>query len=179
MGKVKRDDFNQVYDKTYDDVLKYIICRCKNIHDVNDIIQDTYLEFWRIIQKKDLEDNHIKSYLIQIASNKVKKYYTLISKLQALSLSFQQSENLELMDYIEDAIDIESMVFNQMMNEDIWKQLKSYKNQDIPKIFYLYYQLDMTIKEIAIELDRSESYIKNCIYRTIHELRKTGDCNGK
>ena len=31
--------FNDIYDETYDIVLKYIVCNSNNINDVNDIIQ--------------------------------------------------------------------------------------------------------------------------------------------
>ena len=30
--------FNNIYDETYSDVLKYVIIKCHNINDANDII---------------------------------------------------------------------------------------------------------------------------------------------
>ena len=65
--------FNSVYDKTYSDILKYIIIKCHNVNDANDIIQEVYLEFWKILNKKKIDDLNIKSYLISIAINKIKK----------------------------------------------------------------------------------------------------------
>ena len=53
----------------------------------------------------------------------------------------------------------------------IWKYIKSKKNQDIPKVFYLYYKLELSIKEISNQLKSSESYIKHLIYRTLKELQ--------
>lgn len=44
--------FNNIYDETYYDILKYIIIKCNNINDANDIIQEVYLEFWNILNKK-------------------------------------------------------------------------------------------------------------------------------
>ena len=35
--------FDKIYNLTYNHVLKYIICKCSNIEDVNDIIQETYM----------------------------------------------------------------------------------------------------------------------------------------
>ena len=35
--------FNKIYDETYSDVLKYIIIKCHDINDANDIIQEVYL----------------------------------------------------------------------------------------------------------------------------------------
>ncbi len=36
--------FNEIYDKTHLDLLKYVVIKCHNINDTNDIIQETYLE---------------------------------------------------------------------------------------------------------------------------------------
>ena len=65
--------FNKVYDKTYTDILKFIIIKCHNISDANDIIQEVYFEFWKILNKKEIVDKNIKSFLIGIAINKIKK----------------------------------------------------------------------------------------------------------
>ena len=54
---------------------------------------------------------------------------------------------------------------------DIWNYLKK-KNPDIQRIFYLYYNLDFTIKEISEELNLKESDVKNKLYRTLKELQK-------
>lgn len=34
-------DFEKIYEETYDKTLKYIVCKCSNIEEVNDLIQDT------------------------------------------------------------------------------------------------------------------------------------------
>lgn len=36
-------DFDQVYDETYLDVLSFIVCNSRNINDVNDILQEVYM----------------------------------------------------------------------------------------------------------------------------------------
>ncbi len=35
--------FDDIYDKTHLDLIKYVIIKCHNINDANDIIQETYL----------------------------------------------------------------------------------------------------------------------------------------
>ncbi len=80
--------FNVIYDNTYSDVLNYIIIKCHNVSDANDILQETYLELWKILNKKELTDDNIKSYLIGIAINKIKKHYSLLEKMNFISLSF-------------------------------------------------------------------------------------------
>ena len=163
--------FNDIYDKTHIDLLKYVIAKCNNINDTNDIIQETYLEFWKILNKKELSDINIKSYLIGIANNKLKKHYTLIQKIKTISLFQKDDKNIELIDTINDNVNIDEIIIRNDNWDIIWKYIKSKKNQDIPKVFYLYYELELSIKEISNILKVSESYIKHLIYRTLHELQ--------
>ncbi len=164
--------FNDIYDKTHLDLLKYVIIKCHNVSDTNDIIQETYLELWNIINKKKLNNNNIKSYLISIANNKIKKHYTLLQKIRTISIYEKNDKDMELIDLLEDKINIENFVIQKDNWLTIWKYIKSKKNQDIPKVFYLYYVLELSIKEISKELKKSESYIKNLIYRTLKELQE-------
>ena len=34
-----------VYNETYEDIFKYILSKCRNIDDVGDLVQNTYLKF--------------------------------------------------------------------------------------------------------------------------------------
>lgn len=162
--------FNDIYDKTYSDILRYIIIKAHNINDANDILQETYLELWKILNKKELDETNIKSYIISIAINKIKKHYTLRQRIKTISLFTKNSQDLELIDNIAEPINIEDLIIQNNDWELIWNYVKNKKNQDIAKIFYLYYQLELSIKEIATELSVSQSYVKNLIYRTLKEL---------
>ncbi len=80
--------FEQIYNETYDNVLKYVICKCRNLSDVDDIIQETYLEFYRVLQR----GKHIlnkEAYIITIAKNKMIKYFKLNEKTKSISI-FQE-----------------------------------------------------------------------------------------
>ena len=162
--------FNKIYDETYSDVLKYVIIKCHNINNANDIVQDTYLEFWKILNKKDIEESNIRSYLIGIAINKIKRYYSLLDRIKTISL-FDKDKNIDL--DLKSNFDIENLIIKNNDWNLIWDYIKNKKNQDIPKIFYLYYKLEMSIKEISEELEVTESYVKNLIYRTLKELSTT------
>lgn len=165
--------FKSIYDETYSDVLKYVIIKCHNVNDANDILQETYLEFWKILNKKELLQSNIKSYIIGIAINKIKKHYTILEKLKTVSLFQENDKNIFLIDAIEDNLDIETLIIKNDDWDRIWKYIKNMKNQDIPKVFYLHYKLELSIKEIANILKVSESYIKNLLYRTLKELFAT------
>ena len=155
------DKFNEFYKETYSNILRYIIIKCHNINDVNDIIQEVYLELWKIMNKKNIDNTNINSYLIGIAINKIKKYYSLFDK---------NNNDLEIIDKIDSSFDIEDLIIKDEEWKSIWNFIKKKKNQDVPKVFYLYYKEEMTIKEISKLLNTKESYIKNLIYRTLNEL---------
>lgn len=142
-------------------------------------MQETYLEFWNIINKKELSDINIKSYLIGIANNKIKKHYTLLQKFKTISLFEINDKDRELIETLEDGMNINEIIIQKDNWNTIWKFIKSKKNQDIPKVFYLYYKLELSIKEISKELQRSESYIKHLIYRTLQELQNNFGNGGK
>lgn len=163
--------FNDIYDKTYSDILKYVVIKSHNINDTLDIVQETYLELWNILNKRELSDINIKSYLIGIANNKIKKHYTLLQKIKTISLFETDDKDIELIDRVEDNVNINDIIIKEDNWNTIWQYIKGKKNQDIPKVFYLHYKLELSIKEISELLKSNESYIKNLIYRTLKELQ--------
>ena len=80
---------------------------------------------------------------------------------------------------LEDDMNINDLIIKEDNWNTIWKYIKGKKNQDIPKVFYLYYKLELNIKEISKELNTSESYIKHLIYRTLKELQDNFGNGGK
>lgn len=162
--------FNKIYDETYSDILNFIVIKCHNFNDANDILQETYLEFWKKLTKLKIDDSKVKNYLIGIAINKIKKHHTFICKLKELSIFSKTTDDLEIVDNIKDKIDIEKYVIDREYFSKLWKYIKAEKNQKIPKIFYLYYESNMSLRDIAKIFDVNESYVKNSIYRTLKKL---------
>ena len=163
--------FTQLYEETYDELLKYIVTHCSNLEDANEILQDTYLDFYRAL-KRGIIMQDPRNYLFAIAKNKVKKHYTLFYRFKTISLftSIKDTNN-EIQDLIADDTDLEEQIMINLEIEEVWAHLKQ-KKQIIQKVFMLYYYFEMTHKEIAEALSISESSVKNYLYRTLKELRK-------
>lgn len=119
--------FNKIYDETNLELLKYVIIKCHNVNDANDIMQETYLELWKILNKKMLSDINIKSYLIGIANNKMKKHYSLLQKLKTVSLFEKNEKDMELIDTIEDKVDINNLIIKNDNWSMIWAYIKGKK----------------------------------------------------
>ena len=160
--------FDELYDKTYNNVLKYVICNCSNIEDVKDIIQNTYLELLKTLDKKSMINNP-KSYIMGIAKNKVKEYYRFNYKTKIISL-LSKKEDLDLVDNIPSNIDLQKDLITKEDLQFIWNYLKT-KKVIISKVFYLYYYSDMSIKSISKYLNITESNVKHYLYRTLKELK--------
>lgn len=163
------NNFEDVYNKTYNDVLKIIVCKCQNLDDVNELIQDTYVELYQALENKNnLKVNDEKAYVIGIAKNMVKKYYRNQYKEKSNIIYFPKDrEENEIQ--LSSNINLEAEVIKKENVEEIWNYL-NHKSILIAKIFYLYYVLGLKITEISEELKINESTIKNYIYRTLKEL---------
>ena len=163
---ITRDTFEFLYNNTYRNVLKYTICHCRNLDDVNDIVQDIYTELYqKTVNKKHINLDNAESYIIGIAKNKIKKHYSLAK------ISYIGSENENLSQYSENDIDIEKDLSTKDNVMQVWNYLKN-KSELTAKIFYLYYVIDVPIKEIAEELKITESNVKNHLYRTQKDLKE-------
>lgn len=167
-SQIEEKDFAKIYQKTYFDTLKFITIRCYNIEDVNDILQDTYVEFFKILMKKQeigLEQN--QGFINGIAKNIIKRYFSKNKK--HLSLVNEDGEDIEVMD----DFDLEDDFMTKQNAKEIFDYIK---NKDLltAKIFYLYFIFDMKISKIAEVLNLNESTVKNRIYRSIKEIRKGG-----
>ena len=160
------NEFDNIYNETYEDILKYVICNSSNLEDVKDIIQNVYLELLRILKKnKSVVVN--KAYLMGIARHKIKDYYRFNYKRKILDL-FNKDGVCEL-ENLPDNFNLEEFIIKNEDINKIWDFLKK-KNIIIGQIFYLYYYANLTIKEVSKELNLTESNVKNYLYRTLHEL---------
>lgn len=158
--------FEKLYNETFDDISKYVICNCSNISDVNDIIQNIYLDVFKIINKNNY-DLLNKKYIFGIARNKLNDYYRNSYNKKFIS-SFSQKEYTD--DFKDDKIDVEKSFFLKYDSDKVWNYLR--KNTLIAKIFYLYFYYGLTIVEISKSLNISESSVKNYLYRTLKKLNK-------
>ncbi len=159
-------DFENIYQRTYDNTLKFIVIKCNNIDDINDIIQDTYIELYHKLQRKNIDVENEKNYIVGIAKNIIKRHYRKV-KNESNEISINEYENME----VSDDIDIEDNFITQENAKDVWNYIE---NKDIitTKVFYLYYILGYKIEEIAEEMNLNLSNVKSRIYRNIKEMKK-------
>ncbi len=160
--------FENLYYETYNDVLKYVICNCSNIQDAKDIVQNVYVEVLKKIKRNDIVKMN-RSFVIGIAKNKIKDYYRFKFKNKIISL-FSSKNDLLLINNVSSDCNLQDDFIKEEDLKLVWQYLKK-KNVIISKIFYLYYYMNFSIKDISKALNMSEANVKNYLYRTLKELR--------
>ena len=167
--QIYRKDFEKIYKDTYNKVLRFAVIKCRNLDDINDIIQDTYLELLKLLKKKKmLEAENIESYILGISNNVLKRYY---HKKKKDNIVYYYQDDSNLAKDIEDTFDLEADIITKHNVSKVWEYLK-HKDLITTKVFYLYFAVGLKISEISKELGIGESNIKNRIYRTLKEIKK-------
>ena len=165
--------FRHIYDETYQAILRFVIAKCGNVSDIEEVMQDTYFDLYSYLlneEHKPIMNN--EAFVITIAKKKLAKHYSMLERIKAV---FQHGANeeqgIETLEDESDSVLIEDTVINKVLYDDIWYLLKS-EPQDVQKIFHLYYLCDCSLKSIASELGIGLSDVKNKHYRTLKKLRK-------
>lgn len=166
--------FDEIYYSTNKKVLVYITSKCGNPDDISDIFQETYAEIFFVLCKRGVGyiENR-EAFAFKIARHKIHKHYTLFEKIK-LSISMttknEDEPEFDIVDFENSNFNLEDKIVTAYYLEEVNAYLKQ-KSDIIRKIFYLYYNLELTIPQIAKQFGLTESNVKNKLYRTLAELR--------
>lgn len=159
------EKFNDIYNETYHTITRYVISKCDNLSNVEEIVQDGYLKLYKLIYKNyDILDYN--SFLIKLSKNELFKYYKIKNKVK---VTFNKDIDNDI-DIADENVNIEDD-FNRKYDLGlIWKAIKK---QDLitQKIITLYYLENMKIKDISILLNKNENTIKSLLYRGIKKIK--------
>lgn len=167
--------FNKVYDQTINSLTRFVISKCGNILDAEDILQNIYARFYQRIVKKGYEDiESAEAFLVNIAKFECKSYYGTKKKHSAVDSFSDYSD--EQMVKIESEMassqkNLEDVLCNEMLAREIFEDIAN-TDEVTGKIFYLYFVCDMKLGDIADQLDMNLSAVKNKLYRTIERQKK-------
>lgn len=164
--------FNRIYDDTWDRVNIYLTARARSIHDLHDLVQETYLELYRALER-GVTPESTEAFVIHIAKQKLARYYSDMSETP-FSLENNDSDYIDPVDQI--ALDrwvntkTEDRTVDKLLIEQITHALPA-SPWPIRQIFYLRFHYGMTLPEIASELNLSVNQTRNHYYRTLQDLR--------
>jgi len=166
--------FDEIYDSTRKAVLAFITSKCRCTADISDIFQDTYMELYQVLDKRGAEYiTNDRAFVFRLARLKIARHYSLLEKMRmfvSLNTAIEDEGEVDLSDFEADAFVTEDFVVNQVML-DAARQFIQEQTESVQKVFFLFYEVDLTIPEVAKVLSMSESNVKHKLYRTLKELR--------
>ena len=115
---------------------------CKNTSDAEDVVQDTFLQYYMTHKNFDNEQ-HIRAWLLRVAINKAKN----------IQSSFRRKNEMSLEDYVE-TLTFETPESRELF-EEVMKLPEKYR-----VVIHLFYYEDYSVKEIAKILRTTESSVK-------------------
>ena len=127
---------------------------CGNASDAEDVVQDTFFRYYMTHKEFDNEQ-HIRAWLLRVASNKAKNTRS----------TFWRRNTLPLEEYIE-TLSFETPETKELF-EEVMRLPDKYRI-----VIHLFYYEDYSIKEIARILKASESNIKVRLSRGRAKLKE-------
>ncbi len=171
MNMQMKEHFEQVYEKNERSITLFLIAKCKNFTDVNDILQEVFVEYYQVLIKKGI--GYIRdeqAFLISLCRKKIASYYSFWERIPH-RFSLDEKENYEKDEvFYETRQDMEEDFWKAEMIEDVKRILKN-QPDDVQKIFYLYYTMELKIPEIAKLLRVKVQTVKNKLFRTRKVIR--------
>lgn len=162
--------FRQIYDLTYRKCAARITAKSRQTADAADLIQEVYLELYQILCRRGV--TYIKkpeALVSRLTEQVLSRYYKRLgSRMEVFENQSEDGSTAEAEDI--EALSVEEITEDRAVLAWLDRYLTS-RGDDVRKIFHLYYRFGVSIPEIARLLDRTESYVKNKLYRTLKEIR--------
>lgn len=128
---------------------------CKNAQDAEDIVQDTFIQYYTTKKEFDNEQ-HIRAWLLRVTINKAKN----------VNHTFWKRNKLSLEDYME------TLTFETPESENLFETVMRLPEK-YRIVIHLFYYEDYSVREIADILKLSESNVKARLSRGRGMLRET------
>lgn len=163
-----KDEFFEIYDETYPIVVRYVVSKIDNISNVNDIVQNIYMNFYKTFSKKRNYIENYKYFIIDLSKKEMYKYYRFREKTKnnMLEIDFSELQNI-----IKSPEIIEIDFINKQNREKVWSEVKKMELVT-QQILVLHYLEELSIKDVAKILELNENTVKTKIYRSISILKE-------
>ena len=156
------DRFEPLYDRYYEEILRFVLRRTDDEPRARDLTSQTFLLALNNLSRYRNQGVPFSAWLYRIAANEVNKYYRKLKTRPVLSIDQEQlieSFEAENFSEIETRIDALSDFLQKLSQSEITiLELRFFENKGF--------------KEIAFTLNIKESAVKMRTYRALQKLRE-------
>lgn len=132
----------------------YLLTACKNKHDAEDILQDTFISAYKYLASYNVTWK-FKTWLFTIAKRLLYKHYKQKHN--------KEEPRFEQQTYIDEGGSHET---------NIWPIIKKHVSKQSFDVLWFFYSEEFSIKEIAQILHCSQSWVKMSLFRSKKKLGK-------
>ena len=134
----------------------------------DDIVQEVFIKVWKKLGSFDTEKSQFKTWLFTISRNTVTDYYR---KKKATPFSYLREEEFKE-EEIEDTVILPDEALNKLQDKETLDKVLNELKDEYKTVLTLYYQEDMTFKEIGEVLSKPMNTVKSYHYRALILLKK-------
>lgn len=135
----------------------------------DDITQDIFIKIWKNIKRFDVDRASFKTWIFTITRNTITDY---LRKRKMINFSSLDNEREFFTDNIVDEEILPDEVLVKLEDKELLNSLIDKLPNNYKEVLILYYQEDMTFKEIGELLDKPLNTVKSYHHRALIALRK-------
>ena len=159
---MKKDIIEELFSKYYNDALLYTLSLTKNYMTAEEIVSDA---FYTALKTADDSVHNFKAWMLKVCRN---LYLN----------SLRKNKRLEEID--ENMADKSESILENIIRKEEYRALYhaiSILNPPHKEVITLFYFEDLSIKDIALVVGKSEAYVKVTLFRAREALKKILSAN--
>lgn len=175
--------FKTLHSRYYARIYRLALLRCRNSTDAEDVASETFIRALTHLSAYRFQSESIYPWLSRIVTNLAIDITRRRQVLNPISLDSQNAEGIR--NYLENIPGSNEDPYQLAIHAETQAYLREAVSElpgDQEEAILLRYGGDLSIKEIAASMKRSESAVKSLLHRGLQGLRKkliieTGDTN--
>jgi len=134
----------------------------------DDIVQDIFIKVWKKLESFDIEKSQFKTWIFVIARNTITDYYR---KKKATPFSYLKEEEFKEGE-IEDETVLPDLIMEKLQDKEMLDKIIEELKDEYKTVITLYYQEEMTFKDIGEVLGKPMNTVKSYHYRALKILHQ-------
>jgi RNA polymerase sigma-70 factor (ECF subfamily) len=155
--------FGALYDEYQPKIYRFILLKVSHREEAEDLTHQVFLNAWVNIEKYRHRGHPFSSWLYRIARNQVIDHYR--TRKSDIALDEELAEELT------EAGGTSETVEMRLRMEEVFRGVRTLRS-DYQDVVLMRFVEDLSLKEIAEALDKSEGAIKLMQHRAMQELKK-------
>jgi len=165
--KTKKGDpeaFAKIYNIYVDKIYRFVFLKTSSREESEDITSQTFYKVLEYINNSEKQIENLQAFLYRIARNLIADFYKKTSN-RVVEITAGTEKNL-----LSRQTDLTEKTDQKMMLERV-KQALNDLSDDYKDVIILYYIEELSVREVAQIMDRTEGAIRVLIHRALETLR--------